>query len=96
MHFLAKLWYGPQHLTPLDYFLLDYLKFHIYADKPETTYGLEENIRRVIVDIWPQLLEKWSKSVRKLLLTARTYSSQPEIYLENSSNRVDEIFLHVY
>ncbi|GFV28261.1 hypothetical protein TNCV_3368511 [Trichonephila clavipes] len=30
----------------------------VYADKPQTLDHLEDNIRRVIVDIRPQLLEK--------------------------------------
>ena len=34
------------------------MKLLVYADKPETTDHLEDNIRRVIVDIPPQMLEK--------------------------------------
>ncbi|GFY31611.1 piggyBac transposable element-derived protein 4 [Trichonephila clavipes] len=45
-------------LTPLDYFLWGYVKSLIYADKPQTLDHLEENIRRVIADIRPQMLEK--------------------------------------
>ncbi|GFX29876.1 hypothetical protein TNCV_4750051 [Trichonephila clavipes] len=30
----------------------------VYADKPQTLDHLEDNIRRVIADIWPQMLEK--------------------------------------
>ncbi|GFT58875.1 transposable element Tc3 transposase [Trichonephila clavipes] len=45
-------------LTPLDYFLWDYVKSLVYADKPQTLDHLEENIRRVIADIRPQILEK--------------------------------------
>ncbi|GFV36511.1 uncharacterized protein TNCV_2260301 [Trichonephila clavipes] len=45
-------------LTPLDYFLWGYVKSLIYADKPQTLDHLEDNIRRVISDIWPQMLEK--------------------------------------
>ncbi|GFX97979.1 DUF4817 domain-containing protein [Trichonephila clavipes] len=40
-------------LTPIDYFLS-----LVYADKPETLDHLEDNIRRVIADIRPQMLEK--------------------------------------
>ncbi|GFV93086.1 DUF4817 domain-containing protein [Trichonephila clavipes] len=43
------------NLTPLDYFLWGHVKSLIYADKPE------DNIRRVIADIRPQMLEKSSK-----------------------------------
>ncbi|GFW36625.1 DUF4817 domain-containing protein [Trichonephila clavipes] len=45
-------------LTPLDYFLYGYVKSLVYADKPQTLDYLEDNIRRVIADIWPQMLEK--------------------------------------
>ncbi|GFU44043.1 uncharacterized protein TNCV_4963551 [Trichonephila clavipes] len=44
-------------LTPLDYFLWGYVKSLDYADKPQTLDHLEENIRRVIADIRPQMLE---------------------------------------
>ncbi|GFX89356.1 uncharacterized protein TNCV_2201981 [Trichonephila clavipes] len=45
-------------LTPLDYFLGGYVKSLVYADKPQTLDHLEDNIRRVIADIRPQILEK--------------------------------------
>ncbi|GFT19328.1 transposable element Tcb2 transposase [Trichonephila clavipes] len=45
-------------LTPLDYFLWSYVKSLVYADKPQTLDHLEYNIRRVIADIRPQMLEK--------------------------------------
>ncbi|GFY17595.1 uncharacterized protein TNCV_3519501 [Trichonephila clavipes] len=45
-------------LTPLDYFLWGYVKSSVYADKPQTLDHLEDNIRRVIADIRPQMLEK--------------------------------------
>ncbi|GFW57968.1 uncharacterized protein TNCV_1419151 [Trichonephila clavipes] len=45
-------------LTPLDYFLRGYVKSLVYADKPQTLDHLEDNIRRVIADIRPQMLEK--------------------------------------
>ncbi|GFU40588.1 arginyl-tRNA--protein transferase 1 [Trichonephila clavipes] len=45
-------------LTPLDYFLWGYVKSLVYADKPQTLKHLEDNIRRVIADIRPQMLEK--------------------------------------
>ncbi|GFV85939.1 DUF4817 domain-containing protein [Trichonephila clavipes] len=48
----------PCDLTPLDYFLWGYVKSLIYADKPQTLDHLEDNIRRVIADIRPQMLEK--------------------------------------
>ncbi|GFX65965.1 importin-5 [Trichonephila clavipes] len=48
-------------LTPLDYFLWGYVKSLVYADKPQMLDHLEDNIRRVIADIRPQMLEKSSK-----------------------------------
>ncbi|GFU77581.1 DUF4817 domain-containing protein [Trichonephila clavipes] len=45
-------------LTPLDYFLWGYVMSLVYADKPQTLDHLENNIRRVIADIRPQMLEK--------------------------------------
>ncbi|GFW09438.1 hypothetical protein TNCV_3995451 [Trichonephila clavipes] len=45
-------------LTPLDYFLWGYVKSLVFADKPQTLDHLEGNIRRVIADIRPQMLEK--------------------------------------
>ncbi|GFU97094.1 transposable element Tc3 transposase [Trichonephila clavipes] len=45
-------------LTPLDYFLWGYVKSLVYADKPQALDHLENNIRRVIADIRPQMLEK--------------------------------------
>ncbi|GFW86020.1 uncharacterized protein TNCV_1968281 [Trichonephila clavipes] len=45
-------------LTPVDYFLWGYVKSLVYADKPQTLDHLEDNIRRVIADIRPQMLEK--------------------------------------
>ncbi|GFW76618.1 putative DD41D transposase [Trichonephila clavipes] len=46
-------------LTPLDYFLWGYVKSFVFADKqPQTLDHLEDIIRRVIADIWPQMLEK--------------------------------------
>ncbi|GFT18276.1 uncharacterized protein TNCV_710831 [Trichonephila clavipes] len=45
-------------LTPLDYFLWGYVKSLVYADKPQTLDHLKDNIRRVIADIQPQMLEK--------------------------------------
>ncbi|GFU75908.1 uncharacterized protein TNCV_2052721 [Trichonephila clavipes] len=45
-------------LKPLDYFLWDYAKPLVYADKPQTLDHLEDNICSVIADIRPQMLEK--------------------------------------
>ncbi|GFU66844.1 uncharacterized protein TNCV_894801 [Trichonephila clavipes] len=45
-------------LTPLDYFLWGYVKSLVYADKPQTLDHFEDNIRRVMADIRPQMSEK--------------------------------------
>ncbi|GFU38303.1 uncharacterized protein TNCV_2432991 [Trichonephila clavipes] len=54
-------------LTPLDYFLWGYVKSLVYADKPQTLDHLEDNIRRVIADIRPQMLERvienWTSNI---------------------------------
>ncbi|GFU05874.1 transposable element Tc3 transposase [Trichonephila clavipes] len=55
-------------LTPLDYFLWGYVKSLVYADKPQTLDHLEDNIRRVIADIRPQMLEKVIENLNHLLL----------------------------
>ncbi|GFS99310.1 uncharacterized protein TNCV_1601211 [Trichonephila clavipes] len=44
-------------LTPLDYLLWGYVKSLVYAGKPQTLDHVEDNIRRVIADIRPQMLE---------------------------------------
>ncbi|GFW14321.1 DUF4817 domain-containing protein [Trichonephila clavipes] len=45
-------------LTPLDYFLWGYVKSLVYVDKSQSLDHLEDNIRRDIADIRPQMLEK--------------------------------------
>ncbi|GFY36624.1 DUF4817 domain-containing protein [Trichonephila clavipes] len=68
-------------LTPLDYFLWDYVKSLVYADKPQTLDHLEENIRRVIADIRPQMLEKVIENWTSRLdyIRASRGSPKPEI-----------------
>ncbi|GFV48967.1 uncharacterized protein TNCV_2164571 [Trichonephila clavipes] len=68
-------------LTPLDYFLWVYVKLLVYADKPQMLDHLEDNIRRVIADIRPQMLEKvienWTSRLDYIL--ANRGSHMPEI-----------------
>ncbi|GFU01003.1 transposable element Tc3 transposase [Trichonephila clavipes] len=45
-------------LTPLDYFLWGYVNSVVYVNNPQTFDHLGDNIRRVIADIRPQMLEK--------------------------------------
>ncbi|GFW86836.1 hypothetical protein TNCV_2809911 [Trichonephila clavipes] len=73
-------------LTPLDYFLWGYIKSLVYADKPQTLDHLEDNIRRVIADIRPQMLEKvienWTSRLN--YIRASRGSPMPEIIFEIS------------
>ncbi|GFX48193.1 uncharacterized protein TNCV_4115281 [Trichonephila clavipes] len=68
-------------LTPLDYFLWRYAKSLVYADKPQTLDHLEDNIRRVIADRRPQMLEKIIKNWTSRLdfIRASRGSIMPEI-----------------
>ncbi|GFU34789.1 hypothetical protein TNCV_2319851 [Trichonephila clavipes] len=68
-------------LTPLDYFLWGYVKSWAYADKPQTLDHLEDNIRRVIADILPQMLEKVIENWTSRLdyIRASRGSPMPEI-----------------
>ncbi|GFW18823.1 uncharacterized protein TNCV_5132761 [Trichonephila clavipes] len=68
-------------LTPLDYFLWGYVKALVYADKPQTLDHLEDNIRRVIADIRPQMLEKVIENWTSRLdyIRASRGSHMPEI-----------------
>ncbi|GFV80168.1 transposable element Tc3 transposase [Trichonephila clavipes] len=68
-------------LTPLDYFLRGYVKSLVYADKPQTLDHLEDNIRRVIADIRPQMLKKVIENWTSRLdyIRASRGSHMPEI-----------------
>ncbi|GFS85557.1 transposable element Tc3 transposase [Trichonephila clavipes] len=68
-------------LTPLDYFLWGYVKSLVYVDKPQTIDHLEDNIRRVIADIRPQMLEKVTENWTSRLdyLRASRGCPMPEI-----------------
>ncbi|GFU54726.1 DUF4817 domain-containing protein [Trichonephila clavipes] len=68
-------------LTPLDYFLWGYVKSLVYADKPQTLDHLGDNIRRVIADIRPQMLEKVIENWTSRLdyIRANRGSHMPEI-----------------
>ncbi|GFV95537.1 putative LOC100569746 [Trichonephila clavipes] len=71
-------------LTPLDYFLWGYVMSLVYADKPQTLDHLEDNIRRVIADIRPQMLEKVIENWTSRLdyIPASRGSHMPEIIFE--------------
>ncbi|GFU06495.1 hypothetical protein TNCV_351481 [Trichonephila clavipes] len=67
-----------------DYFLWGYVKSLVYADKPQTLDHSEDNIRRVIADIRPQILEKvienWTS--RLVYIRGSRGSPMPEIIFE--------------
>ncbi|GFV86312.1 putative transposable element [Trichonephila clavipes] len=65
-------------LTQLGYFLWGYVKSLVYVDKPQTLDHLEDNIRRVIADIRPQMLEKVNENWTSRLDCIRA-SPMPEI-----------------
>ncbi|GFU48890.1 transposable element Tc3 transposase [Trichonephila clavipes] len=73
-------------LTPLDYFLWGYVKSLVYVDKPQTLGHLEDNIRRVIADIPPQMLEKVIENWKSRLdyIRASLGSPMPEIIFKIS------------
>ncbi|GFU33262.1 DUF4817 domain-containing protein [Trichonephila clavipes] len=72
-------------LTPRDYFLWGYVKSLVCADKPQTLDHLEDNIRRVIADIRPQMLEKvienWTSRLN--YIRASRDSPMPEIIFKS-------------
>ncbi|GFU72212.1 uncharacterized protein TNCV_509751 [Trichonephila clavipes] len=76
-------------LTPLDYFLWGYVKSLVYADKPQTLDHLEDNIRRVIADIRPQMLEKVIENWTSRLdyIRASRGSPMPEITFKIMSGK---------
>ncbi|GFV24666.1 transposable element Tc3 transposase [Trichonephila clavipes] len=88
-------------LTPLDYFLWGYVKSLVYADKPQTLDHLEDNIRRVIADIRPQMLEKVIENWTSRLdcIRASRGSPMPEIIfkifvsIETESLKYDDMGL---
>ncbi|GFW00891.1 hypothetical protein TNCV_1761291 [Trichonephila clavipes] len=73
-------------LTPLDYFLWGYVNPLVYADKPQTLDHLEDNIRRVIAYIRPQMLEKVIENWTSRLdyIRASHGSLMPEIIFKMS------------
>ncbi|GFV55245.1 uncharacterized protein TNCV_3279601 [Trichonephila clavipes] len=77
-------------LTPLDYFLWGYVKSLVYADKPRTLDHFKDNIRRVIADIRPQMLEKVSENMTSRLdyIRASRGSHIPEIIFKIPYNNL--------
>ncbi|GFX72577.1 uncharacterized protein TNCV_4061731 [Trichonephila clavipes] len=77
-------------LTPLDYFLWGYVKSLVYADKPQTLDHLEDNIRRVIADIRPHMLEKVIENWTSRLdyIRASRGSHMPEIIFRMQCHKI--------
>ncbi|GFT95010.1 putative transposable element [Trichonephila clavipes] len=77
-------------LTPLDYFLWGYVKSLVYADKPQTLDHLEDNIRRVIADVRPQMLEKVIENWTSRLdyIRASRGSPMPEIIFKMQFHKI--------
>ncbi|GFT71406.1 uncharacterized protein TNCV_970821 [Trichonephila clavipes] len=80
-------------LTPLDYFLWGYVRSLVYADKPQTLDHLEDNIRRVIADIRPQMLEKVMENWTSRLdyIRASRGSPMPEIIFKMDISPLKEM-----
>ncbi|GFW08637.1 hypothetical protein TNCV_2776581 [Trichonephila clavipes] len=55
----------------------DNLESLVYADKPQTLNHLEDNLRRVIADIRPQMLEKVIENCTSRLDYIRTSRGSP-------------------
>ncbi|GFX00145.1 uncharacterized protein TNCV_296341 [Trichonephila clavipes] len=77
-------------LTPLDYFLWGYVNSLVYADKPQMLDHLEDNIRRVIAEIWPQMLEKVIENWTSRLdyIRASCGSHMPDIIFKMSCHKI--------
>ncbi|GFX94563.1 transposable element Tc3 transposase [Trichonephila clavipes] len=77
-------------LTPLDYFLWGYVKSLVYVDKPQTLDHLEDNIHRVIADMWPQMLEKVIETGTSRLdyIRASRGSPMPEIIFKLKCHKI--------
>lgn len=58
-------------LTPLDYFLWGYLKSQVYANRPQSTNALKDNITKTIAEIQPDLcgrvIENWSTRINAIV-----------------------------
>ncbi|GFV17046.1 hypothetical protein TNCV_655991 [Trichonephila clavipes] len=65
-------------------YIKGYVKSLVYADKPQTLDHLEDNIRRVIADVRPQILEKVIENWTSRLdyIRASRGSPMPEIILK--------------
>ncbi|GFT40250.1 uncharacterized protein TNCV_627541 [Trichonephila clavipes] len=83
-------------LTPLDYFLWGYVKSLVYADKPQTLDHLEDNIRRGIADIRPQMLEKVIENWTSRLdyIRASRGSPMPEIIFKISIPLKNTLYIY--
>ncbi|GFS64335.1 hypothetical protein TNCV_3955331 [Trichonephila clavipes] len=69
------------HLHPSSFLTELFAESLVYADKPQTLEYLEDNIRRVMADIRPQMLEKVIENWTSRLdyIRASRGSHMPEI-----------------
>ncbi|GFU30749.1 hypothetical protein TNCV_1444601 [Trichonephila clavipes] len=74
-----------------------YVKSLVYADKPQTLDHLEDNIRRVIADIRPQMLEKVTENWTSRLdyIRASRGSPMPEIIFKISCAHVASVLWYL-
>ncbi|GFU62760.1 hypothetical protein TNCV_1519371 [Trichonephila clavipes] len=92
-HDVQELWFqqDAQHVTQLVP-AIDFIERHslVYADKPQTLDHLEDNIRRVIADIRPQMLEKVIENWTSRLgyIRASRGSPMPERVLKCNATRL--------
>ncbi|GFW83110.1 putative transposase [Trichonephila clavipes] len=73
-------------LTPLDYFLWGYVMSLVYTDMPQTLDRLEDNIRRVIADIRPQMLE----------IVIENWTSRLDYIQVSHGSRMPEIIFKIF
>ncbi|GFV22631.1 hypothetical protein TNCV_2078211 [Trichonephila clavipes] len=86
-HDVQELWFQQDSATchtsraTIDLLLFSVGLCKVYADKPQTLDHLEDNIRRVIADIRPQMLEKVIENWTSRLdyIRASRGSPMPEI-----------------
>ena len=62
--------------TPLGYLLWDYVKVHVYTDKPALIDALEDNIEAFISEIPAEMLKRVSQNWTKLMDHLRRSRSQ--------------------
>ena len=68
--------------TPLDYFLWDYVKAHVYTDKPASIHALKENNEAIIpAELLERVYQNWTKRMDRLKRSCAQHS--PEIIFKH-------------